>query len=148
MLDTKEYYTIARKIIMTHYPFMMRQNGFEEWMVSYLMTADWKFDGRGGIEGFRKSYAKYAYLDWCNNHGRSDTEKLDNQLESPSSNIAEKVDILDAMEILTEREQKVLELYHFHGYTLDEVGKEFNLCRERIRQIKDNAYAKMRKCLE
>jgi len=49
---------------------------------------------------------------------------------------------------LTERERKVLELrYGFgDGYarTLEEVGKQFNVTRERIRQIEAKALRKMR----
>ena len=49
---------------------------------------------------------------------------------------------------LTERERKVLSLRFGledgHAKTLEEVGKEFNVTRERIRQIEAKALRKLR----
>ena len=56
--------------------------------------------------------------------------------------------IEDMLDTLTEREREVL---HFrfgledgHSYTLEEVGKKFNVTRERIRQIEAKALRKLR----
>ena len=52
------------------------------------------------------------------------------------------------LETLTEREQKVLKLrfglVDGRPRTLEEVGKEFNVTRERIRQIEAKALRKLR----
>jgi RNA polymerase primary sigma factor len=52
------------------------------------------------------------------------------------------------LESLTERERKVLRLRFGlddgRGRTLEEVGKEFNVTRERIRQIEAKALRKLR----
>ena len=52
------------------------------------------------------------------------------------------------MQTLTEREQKVIRLRYGlgdgHPRTLEEVGKEFNVTRERIRQIEAKALRKLR----
>lgn len=52
-------------------------------------------------------------------------------------------------ENLTDREEKVLRmrtgLYDGHEYTLEEVGLEFSVTRERIRQIENKAKMKLRK---
>ena len=64
-------------------------------------------------------------------------------------------EILDArdrvrkeLEALTAREQQVLRLrygiYDGHPRTLEEVGKVFNVTRERIRQIEAKALRKLR----
>lgn len=45
---------------------------------------------------------------------------------------------------LTEREQKVIDLCFFEEMTLEEVGKEFNVTRDRIRQILVKALRKLR----
>ena len=49
---------------------------------------------------------------------------------------------------LTEREREVLRLRFGledgHAHTLEEVGKRFNVTRERIRQIEANALRKLR----
>ena len=56
--------------------------------------------------------------------------------------------IAKALETLTEREQKVIELRYGlldnRPRTLEEVGREFNVTRERIRQIESNALRKLR----
>lgn len=56
--------------------------------------------------------------------------------------------LLEVLETLTEREQKVLKLRFGledgHPRTLEEVGKEFNVTRERIRQIEAKALRKLR----
>jgi RNA polymerase primary sigma factor len=56
--------------------------------------------------------------------------------------------IIDVLDTLTERERKVLELRFglVDGYsrTLEEVGKQFKVTRERIRQIEAKALRKMR----
>ena len=52
------------------------------------------------------------------------------------------------LDTLTPREKKVLELRFGmadgHSRTLEEVGKEFNVTRERIRQIEAKALRKLR----
>jgi RNA polymerase primary sigma factor len=54
----------------------------------------------------------------------------------------------DVLDSLTERERKVLilrfGLEDGRGRTLEEVGKEFNVTRERIRQIEAKALRKLR----
>lgn len=54
----------------------------------------------------------------------------------------------EALESLTDREEKVLRmrsgLYDGHEYTLEEVGKEFGVTRERIRQIENKAKQKLK----
>ena len=59
-----------------------------------------------------------------------------------------KEQLAEVMSTLTEREQKVLRLRFGlddgHARTLEEVGKEFNVTRERIRQIEAKALRKLR----
>ena len=59
-----------------------------------------------------------------------------------------KEQLLEVIGTLTEREQKVLKLrfglIDGRGRTLEEVGKEFNVTRERIRQIEAKALRKLR----
>ena len=59
-----------------------------------------------------------------------------------------KDELREVLDTLTEREQKVLRLRFGlddgRGRTLEEVGKEFNVTRERIRQIEAKALRKLR----
>ncbi|MBQ3583672.1 MAG: sigma-70 family RNA polymerase sigma factor, partial [Lachnospiraceae bacterium] len=59
-----------------------------------------------------------------------------------------KEQIVDVLTTLTEREQRVLRLRFGlddgRSRTLEEVGKEFNVTRERIRQIEAKALRKLR----
>ena len=54
----------------------------------------------------------------------------------------------EIIDTLTPREQKVIKLRYGledgHTRTLEEVGKEFNVTRERIRQIEAKALRKLR----
>ena len=47
-------------------------------------------------------------------------------------------------EVLTEREQRILGLRFVQGLTLGEIGQEFGLSRERIRQIQEEVLEKIR----
>ena len=75
----------------------------------------------------------------------------DESVKSPTDNAAQdilKAQLLQVIETLTPREQKVIRLRYglddFHPRTLEEVGKEFNVTRERIRQIEAKALRKLR----
>ena len=53
-----------------------------------------------------------------------------------------------ALSSLTEREASIIRFYFGlngkHPYTLEEIGEEFNLTRERVRQIKEKAIKKLK----
>jgi len=57
--------------------------------------------------------------------------------------------IIEALSLLTPREEKILRLRFGIGYeaahTLDEIGRHFNLTRERVRQIEKEAFEKIEK---
>ena len=65
-----------------------------------------------------------------------------------ATNLMLKEQLLDVLNSLTPREQKVIMLRYGvedgHSRTLEEVGKEFNVTRERIRQIEAKALKKLR----
>lgn len=75
----------------------------------------------------------------------------DKEIETPNEYTTKsllKDELYEVMSDLTEREQKVLKLRYGlednHPRTLEEVGKEFNVTRERIRQIEAKAIKKLR----
>ena len=74
-------------------------------------------------------------------------ESMKSPVESAAQDIL-KTQLLAVIETLTPREQKVIRLRYGlddgHTRTLEEVGKEFNVTRERIRQIEAKALRKLR----
>lgn len=76
----------------------------------------------------------------------------DESQELPDRNIAEisfRKGIERSLNILSEREREIIELYFGIGKksasTLDEIGRRFQLTRERIRQIKSKALTRLKK---
>ena len=59
------------------------------------------------------------------------------------------LEIEKVLGILTERERKVVRMYFGIGeetsYTLEEIGKQSDITRERVRQIKDAALKKLKR---
>ena len=88
--------------------------------------------------------------------GEEDESKIadfveDDSILSPTDHTTQdilKAQLLAVIETLTPREQKVIRLRYGlddnHARTLEEVGKEFNVTRERIRQIEAKALRKLR----
>ena len=75
----------------------------------------------------------------------------DKEVETPNEYTTKsllKDELYEVMNDLTDREQRVLRLRYGlddnHPRTLEEVGKEFNVTRERIRQIEAKAIKKLR----
>jgi len=54
------------------------------------------------------------------------------------------VRVREAIDNLDEREQTIVKLYHLHGLTLLDIGERLDITRERVRQIKEKAYRKMK----
>jgi RNA polymerase primary sigma factor len=88
--------------------------------------------------------------------GDEDSSQLGDFIENRTVDVPEVVtmrnllrgDIVKSMKVLTEREQMILKLrYGFDDgrpRTLEEVGKVYNVTRERIRQIEEKALKKLR----
>jgi len=77
---------------------------------------------------------------------------VDEEAQSPEESAAMqllKENVKDMLGVLTEREQKILKmrfgLEDGKSHTLEEVGQEFTVTRERIRQIEAKALSKLRK---
>jgi RNA polymerase primary sigma factor len=76
----------------------------------------------------------------------------DTEARNPEDSATEellKEQVKDMLGVLTEREQKILKmrfgLEDGKSHTLEEVGQEFAVTRERIRQIEAKALSKLRK---
>jgi RNA polymerase primary sigma factor len=75
-----------------------------------------------------------------------DKEAISPQDAAISSNMARRIQ--KVLSTLNEREEKILRMRfgigEKHDHTLEEVGQDFNLTRERIRQIEDKALRKLK----
>ncbi|WP_022835047.1 sigma-70 family RNA polymerase sigma factor [Salisaeta longa] len=75
----------------------------------------------------------------------------DDEVETPDNEMmgeSVKIDIERALSTLQDREAEITRLYYGlgreHRLTLEEIGKRFDLTRERVRQIKEKALRKLR----
>ena len=79
-----------------------------------------------------------------------DVIKDDNQSspDEPLMNDSLKDEIRQSLDTLKERERQVIKMYfgieRDYALTLNEIGEEFNLTRERVRQIKEKAIRRLR----
>ena len=79
-----------------------------------------------------------------------DIIKDENQLEpdTPLMNDSLKDEIRNSLDTLKDRERMVIKMYfgieRVYALTLNEIGEEFNLTRERVRQIKEKAIRRLR----
>ena len=64
--------------------------------------------------------------------------------EEEAVRLEDKENIELALALLTPREKKVIKMRFYNEMTYEEVGKEFDVTRERIRQIESKALRKMR----
>ena len=77
--------------------------------------------------------------------------EIEESLEEPEANIMRESmseEVAGALETLSGRERAVLEMYfginRDSAMTLNEIGEEFDLTRERVRQIKEKAIQRLR----
>ena len=68
--------------------------------------------------------------------------------DEPLMNDSLKDEIRQSLDTLKERERQVIKMYfgieRDYALTLNEIGEEFNLTRERVRQIKEKAIRRLR----
>ena len=101
-----------------------------------------------------KISGRHISMDAPFNHGE-DNRLLDvihnDQQPSPDSELMSeslKIEVERALATLTDREAEVVKLYfgldREHPLTLEEIGEQFSLTRERVRQIKEKAIRRLR----
>ena len=106
------------------------------------------------IETIMRAYKTHLSLDTP--LGKNDERRYLNLLESPNyipyddqimqENLKQSVN--DMLKHLSAREELILRLrfgFHSDPKTLEQIGKEINLSRERVRQIENRAKAKLKK---
>lgn len=89
-------------------------------------------------------------FDNCNNSDyETSSQIINNEFEEEFSDLqSREVTVSELMKTLKDREIKILSLYFglYDGkeMTLDEIGQEMSLTKERVRQIKDKALVKLK----
>jgi RNA polymerase sigma factor (sigma-70 family) len=74
------------------------------------------------------------------------TEPIEILIDSENKNIASKlIDDLFSSDILSEKQKQHLRMYYLENQTLENIGKQFNVTREAIRQSIKSAIEKIRK---
>ena len=82
-------------------------------------------------------------------HGSNDEESgiAPTDAQSEASSVTR--EMIKVIEVLNEKEQQILQLYfginHPASFTLEEIGSQLNITRERVRQVKDQALRKLKR---
>lgn len=160
-LTLAEYNEITRRIVLStadRFGFgicnQILQNDDAMANITYqVMAADWRFDGRGTKEGYRKSMAIYAIRSFLvrhkktkkkniisyNIHNTEDSELINVLYDNDCDSFSE-IDNFDELESriskanLTDRQKDCLHKYFVEGSTLQQIAKETNITKEAVRQ--------------
>lgn len=146
METLEEYQTIAKKTIASFAPTLMF--GLAEEMLKNedaianvahaIMMADWQFDGRGTIFGFRKERAKYAiksYLSRRSKNVNKNVLRLDNIVDSNNSDNSY-TEFLESKEQSHENAIQDIEMGKFILSRMDDLVKTGVISDKGVRLIK------------
>jgi RNA polymerase primary sigma factor len=91
-----------------------------------------------------------TFIDFYQESDESDRTVSETDAYSEASSITH--EMMKIIEVLNEKEQQVLQLYfginHSTNYTLEEIGSQLNITRERVRQVKDTALRKLKRSVK
>ena len=74
---------------------------------------------------------------------------LDKLIESEQNeNLKEDIETLLDSNILTERQAQYIKMYFFEEMTLENIGKEFNITREAVRQGLKKSYSVLKEVID
>lgn len=85
-----------------------------------------------------KEKERFSYVDYESIPSKEGTEE----------SIERKMEIENAMQLLTEKEKQVIQLAYFEEMTVREIAKDIHCSKSRISEIQNNAIKKMRKYFE
>lgn len=141
------------KITKLDNDYSIKQYNFNERMQAISKDLNFSIDFIEYCLCLRQNYLVYSSLNLPIGEGQ-ETE-LQDMLDSKDVSVEDMIvtnilheTLVQVMESLSEREQKVLRLRFGledgRARTLEEIGKDFNVTRERIRQIEEKALKKLR----
>ncbi len=148
----KEYRLIADKMIgklikdNKIYSGMNQDIDLKDEVVSAIMSADWKFDGRGSLYGYRKYHVRWAIKRYFHDKhtkpvpmSNCDPFVMDGRNGHKMSTMSPKeiyefIDELMEECLLTSRQRDFIDLKYYQGLTYEQIGKKYNLSKQRVEQ--------------
>jgi RNA polymerase sigma factor (sigma-70 family) len=137
MKTLDQYYKEARTLIK-HYGFrhlLNDENNVGD-VVTSLIQAEKDFNGNGSLNGFRAYKAKFKMQDLSKNN-KHNHEVLYNDISYSSNN--SRLEVIDILDQLTPRLGDILYRYFYQNKTLDEIGKDLNISKQRVQQLLNRA---------
>lgn len=155
MYLTLNNYLISAVKVLKHYGYgyLCKDEDAVSHIAEYMMKADQIFNETGSRDAFRVYYARFGILDYINRYNKKRHHNLSLDFDMcrggtfkdliPSEangpeECASKTEILSMIENtdkLTDKQKQCINMHYLHGQTLDTIGKELGVTRERVRQI-------------
>lgn len=154
MLSQKEYLNLA-KMAIRHYgnKNMLRDDEAIGEVANYIIRADIRYDASKGMNenSWRMLNGKYGVLIFLNNKKKQKKHLSLREIELVGSNslmetvyVNEVFDIVDDLPNLSKRDRDMFKDRWLDKMTLREIAKKHKLTHERIRQILEVVYKKVR----
>lgn len=154
MLSQTEYLAFAKKVIRRYgRPIMLKDDEAIGEIVNYIIKGDLRYDAAKGMNpnSWRMLNGRYGVLVYLAKRARQkqllsldEVGPVGNTGFMQSVYINEIVDLVKNDQSLTDRERAVFHDRHMDLMTLRQIGERHQLTRERIRQILENIYKKIR----
>lgn len=154
MYLTLENYLLSAKRILIKYGcgYLCKDEDAISHVAEFMMKADQKFDGSGSRDAFRVYYGRFGVLSYIR-HKKSqpknrsvDFYDYDGSVKSPDQ-AAEQKELIDNIfnsSNLSERQKKCLAMHYLEGVTLEAIGKELKVTRQRVQQIINDSIEQLR----
>ena len=94
-------------------------------------------------EKMKKEGYKIIPLDGEDSKGRDISEMLGIEDERIVHSI-DRIALIEAMSVLDPREEQIIHLYYYENQTYQMIGDKLGITRERVRQILNEAYGKLK----
>ena len=138
-LSLDDYTKIAKKIVYSYlktnssYMFMMKDDDLLTNVTTRLIWADSEWNGKGTLEGFRKTFCVYAIKSYIKNYKKHD--KLEIMFDLPEK-VKNKIELFDINEdlkdLLSKTNYERFYLRYFLGYKLKDIAEKHNVSKAAI----------------
>lgn len=158
-----EYWLHAKRIMLSYGgKDLVNNDDNVAYVVNYIIRADETFDGQSSKGTWRINRAKYAIRHLKTKYNKQkkyhntvslnqliDNRQLQDVIPDPKScKNTQHEDIIEtAQSVLNDRQRECFDKYYVDGYTMEEIGEQFNLSRQRIDQILKDSIKKVKTCV-